>query len=197
MPGFAFLLVSLVACGNTTIGTDDTSSGGDDSSADTDGGGSVDIVAYDGPALLINEVMADGNADATTSAQTGDWVEILNSTGSAVSLDGYGLDVKTAMAMDDVWPFPADTSLAAGGYLYVSCAHGIVGDNGLDSPIKLEFDGDRVALYQIDSAASTLALVDEASWTDAIELPNSYARTPDGALSWALDPTPTPGAANH
>ncbi len=71
--------------------------------------------------LRINEYMTrnrsvlyDENGDYS------DWVEIYNFSDSAIDLGGYTLTDARGEAQK--WQFPAETSLAAGGYLVVRCS---------------------------------------------------------------------------
>ena len=69
--------------------------------------------------LRINEIVAMNSFLAVNpvTGQPGDWVEIYNTSSSAISLIGYFLS-------DDLdnptrWKFPSDIQIPAGGYLVV------------------------------------------------------------------------------
>lgn len=187
------LTLALLACTPATTVTDSKDpGGGDDTSAGDTAGSGVTEGEYAGPAIVINEVMPDIDANATTPDGGGDWLEIYNPTASDVSLDAYWLD-KNSLAAGVAAQFPAGTTVTAGGYLLV----------GLDSweadadvmlPFKINLDGDNVSLYVMNDDG-TAGVADRVEWTDIVALPESFARVPDGG-DWKHTATPTPGKAN-
>jgi hypothetical protein len=91
-------------------------------------------------AIVLNEVMAE-NASAVPNGTTyPDWVELRNTGASAVNLAGWSLS-------DDSNPrkfvFPANTSIAAGGYLVVWCDTNAAAP-GLHTQFALGRNGDSV-----------------------------------------------------
>jgi hypothetical protein len=67
--------------------------------------------------LVINEVMASNNSTLVDEdGEYCDWIEIYNSGGSPVNLNGYGLSDQ--LSNPYMWTFP-DITLDAGGYLVV------------------------------------------------------------------------------
>jgi hypothetical protein len=181
----------LVACAEkTTIGPD--TSADDTAGGDT---GAADLVPYDGPEILINELMADHVADTTDPTQTGDWIELLNASTAPVSLDAYAINAKGTTDAADARSFATGVTLAPGEHLVVYGKQFQSETVRFDE--KLNLDADTVTLYFADTTAGTLAEVDSVAWTTPIAAPNSFARTPDGGADWALDATPTPGEANE
>jgi hypothetical protein len=171
------LLLLLAACSGGTI--DDDSVGDDDSVA-----GEGDVV--------INEFMASNSS--TIADETGafpDWVELWNAGDTTVDLGGHYLT--DDLSAPTKWEFPAGTALAAGDWLLVWC-DGDVSDGALHAGFKLSAGGEDLGLFG-PSTEGTPSL-DELTY-DAQAEDVSSARMPDGSMNWAVDTTPTPGAANQ
>ncbi len=118
-------------------------------------------------ALVLNEVTSDG----------ADRIELYNGTDAAVDLADWQLE-------DDggnVWTFPADKSVAAGGYLVLvkGAAHkfGVGGDDALE----------------LRDASG--AVVDATDWDEGAAVV-SWCRTPNGVGGFQSCATPTFGSAN-
>ncbi len=127
----------------------------------------------DGP-VLINEFVAKGT----------EWVELVNTSDSAVDLTGWRLS-------DGEGDHALSGSLAANSYLVIA------------NSFALSNDGDQIYLYD-----ATNALVDAVAFGNLGSAPlplvgMSTARTPNAAdtdddgRDWNTDTTPTPGAANN
>jgi hypothetical protein len=133
-------------------------------------------------AVVINEVMAENGSMVPNGGFHPDWVELHNSGAQAVNLAGWSLT-------DDSNPrkfvFPANTTIAVGGYLVVWCdTNSLV--PGLRAPFGLGRNGDTVLLY--DAATNR---VDAIGF--GIQLPTHTIGRVAGA--WQLN-QPTPNAAN-
>ena len=66
--------------------------------------------------LVINEVCFSNTADVD-GRNSYDWIEIRNTSGNTVSLEGWGLSDDPAKPRK--WQFPAGASLKSGGYLVI------------------------------------------------------------------------------
>ena len=84
--------------------------------------------------LYITEVMA------STDQAGSDWIELYNSTGSAVDLSGYGLSDSPDSPLK--WTFPAGTTIQPGQYMGIFMS-GVSGySNGyLNADFRLSIDG--------------------------------------------------------
>jgi hypothetical protein len=70
------------------------------------------------PAVVINEFVASNRAGLVDGdGNASDWIELYNTTGRPVSLDGWYLTDNSGNLQK--WPFPATAALPAGGYLVV------------------------------------------------------------------------------
>ncbi len=139
------------------------------------------------PEIRINEVApANLTGCPDVFGEPDDWVELTNTTSSAIDLGGYRLFDNTT-APDQAVVAPGVT-IAPRGYLLL-WADGKI--QGLDHlPYKLSAGGDSLTLQAPDG--STL---DEVSWASA-DPDVSYARVPDVVGEFTRCATPTCGAGN-
>lgn len=140
------------------------------------------------PPVLINEFLAVNVEGLTANdGEAHDWVELHNSSNSAVDLAGWTLQIG-----NDQHVFASET-MAPGGYLIVFAS----GDAGLTTAgelhlgAKLSGDGESLVLADPSGAVST------PSWPIAYPAQVgdvSYGISPAGTLGFFS--TPTPGAPN-
>lgn len=156
--------------------------------------GLVFISFYCSAQVVVNEVCASnfaggGTIDNYSSYE--DWVELYNPSGNAVSLDGHFLsDNETNLTK---WPFPAGVSVPANGYLVIYAS-------GKDENVN----GFLHTSFKITQAKQEGAVLSDANGniidSFLLQIPNqrnhSRGRVTDGANTWGIFTTPTPGAAN-
>jgi spore coat protein CotH len=131
--------------------------------------------------VVINEVLAENvRGQPDPNGQRDDWIELRNTSASAVSLDGYLLtDDSTWLAQ---WVFP-DVEIPAGGYLVV-WADGDAGQPGLHASFRLNSAGEMVVLCDPDGR-----MVDRVVYGPQ-SADVSFGRYPDGVGSFRpMDPT--------
>jgi len=140
--------------------------------------------------LVINELMASNSS--TIQDESGsypDWVEIYNTTGTAISMNGYFLT--DDLANQDKWAFP-DTTIPAEGFLLVWAD-----DDEKEGPMHASFNlsksGEDIGLYKQNGSTfeSVNTLTFGEQTTDI-----SYARDGDGSPSFVFREEATPGATN-
>jgi len=160
------ILASLTGCGG---------SGGS-------GGASTPTVS-----LEINEVLADNNSSNADPdfAEYGDWIELKNSSTTAIDLSGYGLSDKKSKIK---WTFPANTQLAANGYLTVWADDHNTSLNAHHTNFKLSAGGDNVVLFSPNGTQ----LEEVVFKTQRADI--SWAKNANG--EFVLTAQPTPGLAN-
>ena len=120
-----------------------------------------------------------------------DWIELYNTTGTAVDLSGWHLSDNAANPTK--WAFPAGASIPANGYLVVLAS----GWNGL-------FGGNYSTNFKLTQAAEDDVLladpggnvIDAFQLTQRTKVDQTRGRVPDGSGAWSLIGTATPGAAN-
>ena len=138
------------------------------------------------PPVVITEVMASNWSTLRNSAgRYSDWVEIMNVSGADFPLDGWYLTDSRTNPLK--WPFPPDTTLAAGERRLVWCDDEPV-PGELTATFKLSRDGE--AAYIADGRG----IVQGTDFEDEV---------PDISLGLLADTgpfvrflTPTPGEAN-
>ncbi|MFM7327378.1 MAG: lamin tail domain-containing protein [Bacteroidota bacterium] len=122
--------------------------------------------------LFLNELQAKG----------GDWIELYNSTGQAISLEGYEIyDDATAKYTLSGLTIPAK------GFLVLTC-NGI--GTGDQTSFSLSSLGETVYLEKPDGT-----LIDQVNFP-ALTKNQSYARFPDGGTDWVITGQPTRGTTN-
>ena len=140
--------------------------------------------------LYINEILASndfGIADPDFG-EFSDWFELYNSGDEEVDLTGMYL---TDDASDTTkWKFPSGT-IRAGRFLVVWADKKDTVAAGYHTNFKLSADGEEVALFSADLEQIDIVVFGEQT-SDT-----SYARIEDGADTWEMDPTPTPGTNNN
>lgn len=132
----------------------------------------IDVTPFKG--LVINEIAAH---DEITDAET--WVELLNTTGAPISLDGLHLYVTDEYFTDQsIWKAPSGARLGAGERLVLSTA-----DESLVTGVSSASD----FVLRLGIKEGT---VDEFARNKSFETPaaayarGSYQRIPDGGASW-------------
>lgn len=121
-----------------------------------------------GSPLIISEIVADSTQTLLTRTRNSadesfdeeilspDWIEILNVSHEAISLDGMHLTDDPARPTK--WAFPDGTSIAAGGFEVVFASGDDIRDRSLDEQARLHTnfrlngDGDFLALTNAEGA---------------------------------------------
>ncbi|WP_294181120.1 lamin tail domain-containing protein [uncultured Schumannella sp.] len=122
-------------------------------------------------AFVLNEIVSSGG-------DPDDWIELYNT--ADVAVDAAGLQLRDGDVAHANYVIPADTVVAAGGFVVVEKAQFDWGLGGEDS----------VTLFDVDGAT----VVDEYSWSTHAS--TSYGRCVDGSGAFAETATVTKGAAN-
>ena len=136
---------------------------------------------------LINEVLASNSGIAYDSNdESDDWVEIYNTKSTGIDLSGlYLSDDPLNLAK---WTIPVGTAIPANSYLIIWCDNDII-QSGLHANFKLSSLGETVTLSDGVTVYDQITL---GAQTQNI----SYARCPNGALTWNFA-TPTFNATNN
>ena len=137
--------------------------------------------------IVINEVCTKNTTAAASDGQFYDYVELYNTSGSSVSVGGFGLSDDPADPMR--YTIPSGTSIAAHGYLTVYC--GITAESGVQgAEFGLSKSGETILLS--GSNGSLLESQDVPALADD----TSYGRVPDGSDTYAVLSKLTPGSSN-
>jgi hypothetical protein len=134
--------------------------------------------------VQLSEVVVKNVASYNVGGTFPDYVELQNTTGSPVTLDGMRLTDQATATGGLV--FPVDTILPADGYLVIPS-----GDlaPALSLGFGLDGDGGTLRLYAVGGA-----LLDTVAWGPQIQ-DLAISRTASDPSVWALS-SPTPGVVN-
>lgn len=147
-----------------------------------------------GAQVVVNEVCASNMAGyADNYGEFEDWFELYNTTASPVDLSGWWVSNRAGNPLK--WQIPAGTAIAGNGRLVFICSKR---DEVVGGFIHTNFnlnqrEEDHVLLS--DPAGNG---VDDFEFTfgQRTKLGHSRGRTTDGAATWSLITTPSPGTAN-
>jgi len=163
--------------------------------------------------LVINEILAgparDWDGSGAFSSRDDEWVELMNTTGVPLALDGYYITDG-----DSIPRYALTGTLAAGGHLVVTGKAAYDWERAVGQPafgLSLGNTGDSVILWQIVGPDTVVA--DRYTYRNhEAAADRSTGRAPDGGPDWVvydnLNPytgatppagtncPPTPGAAN-
>lgn len=148
------------------------------STAPMDSSSPVITAPEETPLLYLNEFVAERD-------DGGDWVELYNPGTLDVSLDGYWLTDEHDPAV-----IPTGLTVPARGYLVLGCGGATVATDA-DLTFRLDKDGDEISLWRSDDDADIA--VDSVIWDQYVP---AAARVPDGAASWVVGGSPSPGTSN-
>ncbi len=119
-----------------------------------------------------------------------DWIELYNTSGSAVNLAGYFLSDNPANPAK--WTFPAGVTIPANGRLMIMCSNNnAFGGTYYHTNFKLTQTKPESIIF-----SNPASVVLENIVLNPTQMNHSRGRTTDGAATWSLFTTPTPNAAN-
>lgn len=141
--------------------------------------------------VVINEYSCSNlNGPADAFGEREDWVELYNTGATPVDLTGYYLSDDDGNPQK--WQIPSG-SIAAGGYKMVYCSgRGVVSGNEIHTSFNLAQTSNE--WFILTSPANVT--VDFIEFTQMTKQNHSIGRQTNGAATWRLFLTPTPGAAN-
>jgi gliding motility-associated-like protein len=142
--------------------------------------------------VVVNEVTASNwSHHADNFGQYEDYIELYNPTGAAVDLSGWY--ISDSQNNNLKYQFQAGTTIAANGYLMVYCSgRNTVAGGVIHTNFKLNQTQEERAVLSDPSGT----IVDNFKLEQRTKTDHSWGRTTDGAGTWSLFTTPTPGAAN-
>ncbi len=144
------------------------------------------------PGLRISEVVARNESGLVDEeGNRSDWLEIHNTSSEALSLSGYGLKQGFFDEPQNVFHFPQETIIEAGGFLVVFL-DGDTGIGSLHAPFRVRSFGD--SLYLFRRTDSGLDEVIDSVATPGLETDQSYARVGE---TFEIHDHPTPYQSNR
>jgi hypothetical protein len=144
--------------------------------------------------VVINEFSASNlNQFVDNHSDYEDWIELYNTSSTAVSLAGYYLSDDTLN--NTKWQFPAGITISGNGFLRVWAS----GRNEVAPPhyhtnFKLK-QTKNLGEYVVLSNPSGVII--DYKKCKITQLGHSYGRTLNGSSSWSIFTTPTPNASNN
>ena len=137
--------------------------------------------------IVINEVCTKNTTVAAADGQFYDYVELYNTSGSAVNVGGFGISDDDAQPMR--YTIPAGTTIAGNGYLTVYC--GVEeGSSVQGAGFGLSKSGEKILLS--NSGGGLLETADVPALADD----TAFGRVPDGSETFAVLNKLTPGSTN-
>ncbi|GAB2787587.1 hypothetical protein GCM10027275_35500 [Rhabdobacter roseus] len=140
--------------------------------------------------VRINELLASNSSTITdATGDYADWVELRNTTGSAVSLANYYITDNLSNLTK--YQLPAGVTVPANGYL-ILWASGMASRGNTHLGFSLSADGESLALVNPDGQT----IVDQVTFGPQ-RANVSWGRKPDVTGDWYFLTQPSPGASNN
>lgn len=143
--------------------------------------------------VRINEIMiSNKGAVPDENGKFPDWVELYNSSDTAVDISGYGLTDDMLVAAK--WAFPSGTVIPPKGYIVVFCS-----GNSLDGPLHAGFklsasdqlifsnaSGRPIDSMELQSVAAGAALMrnEDGTWQETFSFSPGFPNTEEGAKQY-------------
>ena len=144
--------------------------------------------------VVINEFSASNLSQYLDNhSDYNDWIELYNTSASAVSLGGYYLSDDTSNTIK--WQIPAGITISGNGFrrFWASGRNEVSGINFHTSfSLKQTKSGHEFVVFS-DPAGIKIDFIDIHKKT---QLGHSYGRKPNGAATWGVFIAPSPGASN-
>ena len=141
----------------------------------------------------MNEVSASNWSQTPDNfGQFEDWIELYNPGAAAVDLSGWY--ISDSQNNNTKFQFPGGTTIAANGYLVVYCSgRNQSAGNVHHTNFKLNQTQEERAVL----SDATATIVSNFQLEQPTKTNHSWGRTTDGAATWSIFQTPTPGGANN
>ena len=139
----------------------------------------VTTVTTTGNAIVINEILPINATYTNPDSSLHGWIELYNSSGSAVNLLDYSLTNEVGIPRKFVFP---SATIAAGGYYVIQC-NGLAAASATNTGFSFNGAGDQ--LFVFNAVANGGGLMDSVVFGQ--QLPDrSVARIPDASGPFAL-----------
>ncbi|MCB0401824.1 MAG: CotH kinase family protein [Flavobacteriales bacterium] len=156
------------------------------------------LLAFGGSSLFSQVVINEYSCANATSAgdpdffgEMEDWVELYNTSGTAINLNGYHLSDKAGNPTK--FQIPGAINIPAGGYLMVYCSGRAQIAGGVE--IHTNFKLTQTKYEKIIFADPGGTILDSLT-INPTQLLHSRGRTTNGAATWSLFTNSTPNASN-
>ena len=126
--------------------------------------------------LSINEVCAKNTTMPAPDGGLYDYIELVNNSGSAIDLGGYGISDKAAKPFR--FTIPEGTSIAAGGTLVIYCDSDAGAADATIAPFGMSTSGETITLTTPDGAtADTITFGAMTSDSATVSTPTAAANS--------------------
>jgi hypothetical protein len=144
--------------------------------------------------VVVNEACASNlNGYADNYGEFEDWFELYNTTGAAVDISGWWVSNRSGNPLK--WQVPAGTVIPANGLRVFICSKR---DEVAGGFIHTNFNLNQTEEDHVLLSNAAGNVVDDFEFSIDLRtmVGHSRGRTTNGAATWSLFTTPTPGAAN-
>ncbi|MEO8146375.1 MAG: CotH kinase family protein [Bacteroidia bacterium] len=145
--------------------------------------------------VVINELSCSNLSQFVDNhSDYGDWFELYNTSATAINLGGYYLSDDSASNMK--WQIPAGVTINANGFLkfWASGRDEVVGTSYHTNFKLTQTKNNKEDLTLSDPSG---VIVNQVKLSVETQTGHSYGRTTNGAATWSIFTTPTPGASNN
>ena len=145
--------------------------------------------------VVINEFSASNLSQYIDNhSDYNDWIELYNTSSSAVNLSGYYLSDDTANTVK--WQIPASVTIAANGFLrfWASGRNEVSGINYHTNFSLKQTKSNHEFVVFSDPSGTKIDFIDIHKKT---QLGHSYGRKPNGAATWGVFISPSLNASNN
>ena len=145
--------------------------------------------------IVINEFSAANYAQFLDNfGSTEDWVELYNQGSTSVDISGYYLSDDPKKPIK--WQFPKGTSIVSKGFIRVWCSGRPISDTlNKHYHASFRFTQTKKTNETVVFSSPTQKVVDQIKVTETANA-QSWARIPDGGVTWKINTTPSPNASN-
>ena len=142
--------------------------------------------------IVINEYSASNyNSSTDNYGEYEDWIELYNTTGSPIDINGWYLSDKSGNPTK--WMVPSSFIIPANGLSLIYCSgrDELIGGNAHANFKITQTTGNEVLML-----SSAAAVFQDSIRVIANQKSHSRGRETNGGLTWSVFPTATPGANN-
>ncbi len=141
--------------------------------------------------IVINEYScSNGNTLVNSFGEYDDWIELYNPTSSSFNIGNYFLSDN--IANPTKWQIPAGTTIPANGFItFLASSRNITTGIELHTNFKLTQTTNEIIVLADNGGL----VIDQITTTPTL-INHSRGRTSNGAATWSIFTTPSPGSTN-
>ncbi|HNW98628.1 MAG TPA: CotH kinase family protein [Bacteroidales bacterium] len=145
--------------------------------------------------VVINEYSCSNlNQFVDNNGEYEDWIELYNTSATAVNLAGYYLSDDSIENLK--WKIPSGISIAANGFLrFWASGRDMVSGTNYHTNFKLTQTKNNNEFITLSNSSGVI--IDQKEIKQRTQVGHSIGRSTNGALTWSVFTTPTPNASNN